>query len=168
MELVLDYEGNVAPRLNDILLYDDEAADYHSFLVYEVVKMLCAGMVHGDLSEFNILLGHNGPVIIDFPQVIDATTNNNAKAIFLRDVKNLANYFGQFAPELKDTHYGPEIWSLFESGDLTPDVKLTGKAPKYKGKLDVDAVLAEVEFAKSEEMERREAIRAASDETLLW
>lgn len=168
MDLVLDYDGNVAPRLNDVLLYEDEATDYHSFLIYETVKMLCAGMVHGDLSEFNILLAHNGPVIIDFPQVVDATANNNAKKIFLRDVQNLSNYFGQYAPHLKNTHYGPEIWALFEAGDLTPDVKLTGKAPKYKGKLDMKAVLAEVEYAKEEEMERREAVRAANDVTLTW
>ncbi len=126
MELVTDEDSAAAPRLNDLELTSELALEYHDFLIKEVVKMLCAGIVHGDLSEFNILVDAHGPVIIDLPQAIDAAANNNAKRMLERDVGNLAVYFGQFAPELLSTSYGKEIWYIYESGSLTPEIKLTG------------------------------------------
>src|SRR5512134_324880 len=125
MELVADLEGNAAPRLNDVSFTQDEALAHHRTLIGEVVRMLCAGVVHGDLSEFNILVGRDGPVIIDLPQAVDAAGNNHAPKILERDVANLRNYFGRHAPELLATDYGREIWALYEAGVLQPDTPLT-------------------------------------------
>ena len=127
MELVTDDNGNAAPRLNDVVLTEERAREYHHALIQQVVRMLCAGVVHGDLSEYNVLVGSDGPVIIDLPQAVDAAGNNHASSMLERDVDNLANYFGRFAPELRKTDYGKEIWSLYESGELHPEVKLTGR-----------------------------------------
>ena len=126
MELVTDEHGSAAPRLNDLVLSHDQALEYHGILIAEVVKMLCAGIVHGDLSEFNVLVDADGPVIIDLPQAVDAAANNNASIMLERDVNNMTAYFGRFAPELLATSYGKEIWKIYESGDLSPDIKLTG------------------------------------------
>src|SRR6187455_754896 len=124
MELVTDAEGNAAPRLNDVELTAEEAHDYHRRLVGEVVRMLCAGVIHGDLSEFNILAGADGPVIIDLPQAVDAAGNNHAQRMLLRDVGNLRAFFGRFAPELLATQFGAEIWSLYTDGVLQPATPL--------------------------------------------
>jgi len=126
MELVTDVNGNAAPRLNDLTFTAEDARKHHHTLLKEVVRMLCAGIVHGDLSEFNILLGSDGPVIIDLPQAVDAAGNNHAKSMLERDVGNLSAFFGQFAPELRNTHYGKEIWALYARGALSPEVELTG------------------------------------------
>lgn len=155
MELVTDTDGEPAPRLNDVVLAPEEARDHHRALIAEVVRMLCAGVVHGDLSEFNILLGAEGPVIIDLPQAVDAAGNNNAKSMFERDVANLAAYFGQFAPELLTTHYGAEIWSLYESGQLKPDAALSGVFEREEKPADVRAVLREVDAVLREEAARQ-------------
>ena len=125
MELVVDDQGGAAPRLNDLTLTPELAIEYHSHLIKEVVRMLCAGIVHGDLSEFNILVDANGPVIIDLPQAVDASANNNAPSMLERDVNNLAEYFGRFAPELLKTNYGKEMWKVYESGNLKPEYILT-------------------------------------------
>ncbi|NCN23176.1 MAG: serine protein kinase RIO, partial [Gallionella sp.] len=125
MELLTDADGAPAPRLNDLELSEQQARAFHAMLIKQVVLMLCAGVVHGDLSEFNILVDSDGPVIIDLPQAVDAAANNNASRILGRDVANLANYFGQFAPDLLTTQYGKEIWALYQSGELTPDTPLT-------------------------------------------
>lgn len=154
MELVTDAEGNAAPRLNDVEFPPDIAVKYHHALIKEVVRMLCAGVIHGDLSEFNILIGGDGPVIIDLPQAIDAAGNNHAQAMLERDVANLRNYFGQFAPELLTTHYGREIWALFEAGTLTPDVMLTGRFERKQKAIDMDSVLREIEDTRLEEAAR--------------
>ena len=154
MELVTDAEGNAAPRLNDVEFPPDIAVKYHHALIKEVVRMLCAGVIHGDLSEFNILIGGDGPVIIDLPQAIDAAGNNHAQAMLERDVANLRNYFGQFAPELLTTHYGREIWALFEAGTLTPDVMLTGRFERKQKAVDMDSVLREIEDTRLEEAAR--------------
>ncbi len=160
MDMVCDAEGYPAPRLNDISLTAEEALKHHDYIISEVVKMLCAGIIHGDLSVFNILMSADGPVIIDLPQAVNASGNNSAAGMLLRDVENMANYFGNFAPELRDTHYGLEMWSLYEKGNLHPDSKLTGK---FEGKLesaDVEEVLRIIEDAREQaqlEIERRQA-----------
>lgn len=127
MELVIDAEGRVAPRLDDVDLDEDTAHRYHQHLIAEVVRMLSAGLIHGDLSEFNILIDQSGPVIIDLPQAVNAAANNSAAMILIRDVDRLRHHFGRIAPELKDTEYGKEIWALYAAGRLEPDSPLTGK-----------------------------------------
>lgn len=154
MELVVDENGDVAPRLNDISLSPARARAYHAFMLNQIVRMLCAGLIHGDLSEYNVLVGAEGPVVIDFPQAVNAAGNNSAKAIFLRDVENMAAYFGRFAPELKRTKYGKEIWKLYERGDLHPDVELTGHVDEPTALADVSGVLSDIQDAR-EDHERR-------------
>ena len=155
MELVTDGNGAAAPRLNDLELSKAQALEYHGLLINEVVKMLCAGLIHGDLSEFNILIDENGPVIIDLPQAVDASANNNAAMMLARDVKNLAVYFGQFAPEILGTQYSQEIWKHYQSGKLTPETKLTGRVKRSHKKANVNAVIREIKDAKDEAIRRR-------------
>jgi RIO kinase 1 len=154
MELVADAEGNAAPRLNDLPFTATEARALHATLIREVVRMLCAGVIHGDLSEFNILLAADGPVIIDLPQAVDAAGNNHAPRMLMRDVDNLRHFFGRSAPELLATRYGPEIWSLYASGLLTPETVLTGRWERQPGAIDLGAVLREIEDARFEEAAR--------------
>ncbi|WP_323122718.1 PA4780 family RIO1-like protein kinase [Burkholderia alba] len=161
MELVLDGDGNVAPRLNDVELTEARALDLHAVLLKEVVRMLCAGAIHGDLSEYNILLAGDGPVIIDLPQAVDAAGNNEAPAMLGRDVDNLATYFGQFAPQLLGTGYGKEIWALYEAGELSVDTELTGVAPVAAGPVDLDSVLQELEDTRLEEEARLMRLEAS-------
>ena len=155
MDLVVDADGHAAPRLNDVELSEELALEYHAMLVNQVVRMLCAGIIHGDLSEYNILVGEGGPVIIDLPQAIDAAGNSNAAEMLERDVNNLKTYFSAFAPTLKDTQYGKEIWARFESGLLTPELPLTGHIELDESLADVDAVLLQVELAIRENEIRR-------------
>ena len=162
MELVSDGEGDVAPRLNDVDLLPEDAREFHAFMIGEIVKMLCAGLVHGDLSEFNVLLGPEGPVIIDLPQAVDAAANNHAFSMLERDVRNMAEYFGQFAPELLYTKYAKEMWALYEEGELTPESPLTGEFDEPDETADVDAVMREIKAALAEQ-ERLEAMRNAED-----
>jgi RIO kinase 1 len=154
MELVTGEDGNAAPRLNDVELSAETAREYHAFLINQVVKMLCAGIVHGDLSEFNILVGSDGPVIIDLPQAVDAAGNNHAKDMLVRDVTNLANYFGQFAPELLKTQYAKEIWALYERGDLKVDSVLTGRFAETNKAVDMQSVMREIKNAEFQEAAR--------------
>ena len=155
MELVCDANGDAAPRLNDMSFTPEEARAHHATLIREVVRMLAAGVVHGDLSEFNILVSADGPVIIDLPQAVDAAGNNHAAAMLERDVANLRHYFGRFAPELLATNYGREIWSLFEKGLLSPDSDLTGHFKQVLKPVDLSQVLAVIDDAKDEEAARR-------------
>ena len=154
MELVTDADGDAAPRLNDVVFSPEDALRHHSTLSKEVVRMLCAGVVHGDLSEFNILLAADGPVIIDLPQAIDAAGNNHAQRMLQRDVDNLKNFFGQFAPALLATRYGEEIWSLYHSGALSVGSVLTGQFQRSTRSVDVGSVLREVDDARAEEAAR--------------
>ena len=154
MELVADLEGNAAPRLNDVSFTEDEALAHHRTLIGEVVRMLCAGVVHGDLSEFNILVSADGPVIIDLPQAVDAAGNNHAQAMLARDVNNLRTYFAQFAPALLATQYAEEIWALYEHGNLHPEVELTGRFECEKPPVDLEGVMREIDDAREEEAAR--------------
>jgi len=160
MELVTDSEGNAAPRLNDLLLTAELAREYHHILITQVVRMLCAGIVHGDLSEYNVLVDSEGPVIIDLPQAIDAAANNQASKMLLRDVENLATYFGRFAPELLTTDYGMEIWSLYQKSQLRPESVLTGCFERVERPVDMNGVMREINDTLKEE-EARQLYRAS-------
>ena len=163
MELITDEDGDVAPRLDDVGMSEEQALEDHALVMQYVVRMLCAGLVHGDLSEFNVLVDEDGPVIIDLPQAVDAAANNNAQAMLTRDVNKMTDYYSQFAPALKHTRYAQEIWELYEEGDLHPDIELTGHAEEDTHDADVDAVMLEIKAAMEEEQERRERIAAADD-----
>ena len=152
--MITDHEGNPAPRLNDVKLTKELALEYHQTLIRQAVLMLCAGIVHGDLSEFNVLVSQHGLVIIDLPQAVQATANN-AFAIFERDLKQLAAFFGRFVPEILTTEYAKEIWNYYKHSKLKPDTKLTGKFAQYTQTANVREVLGEIEAARDDEMERR-------------
>jgi RIO kinase 1 len=155
MELVTDAEGNPAPRLGEVELSAGTAREYHAFLVRQVVRMLCIGLVHGDLSEFNVLVAPDGPVIIDLPQAVNAAGNNAAKAMLERDVNNLRATLGRFAPELLATEYAREMWSLFEQGELRPESELTGVFAPDETVVDPDQVLLVIDDAREEEIQRQ-------------
>jgi RIO kinase 1 len=157
MELVADERGEPAPRLVDVQLEQEEAEELFQILLREVVKMLCAGLVHGDLSDFNVLLAAQGPVIIDFPQAVDAAANRNARKLLVRDVRNLQSFLARWSPGLRRMQYGQEMWELYEDGVLTPETRLTGRAKK-RGKADTESVLREIQAAVREERARREAL----------
>lgn len=161
MELVSDGEGDAAPRLNDVDMSAEDARELHGVMIGEIVKMLCAGLVHGDLSEFNVLLDPDGPVIIDLPQAVDAAGNNHAFRMLERDVTNMAEYFGQYAPELLHTRYAQEMWALYEQGELTPQSVLTGEFAEPEEEADLDAVLREIKAALADQARRQAALAEA-------
>ncbi|MEL0622812.1 PA4780 family RIO1-like protein kinase [Marinomonas arenicola] len=163
MELITDDDGDVAPRLNDVTMSAEQAREDFDVIIHDIVRMLCAGLVHGDLSEFNVLVDSNGPVIIDLPQAVDAVANNHAEWMLERDVNNMRDYYGMFAPEILETQYAKEIWSTYEAGKLTPDTELTGLFEEPTEEADVDAVLLEIQEAQAEE-EARLARMSADDE----
>jgi len=163
MELIVDDEGNAAPRLDDVTMPLEQALEDHAVMMDYVVRMLCAGLIHGDLSEFNVLVDQYGPVIIDLPQAVNAAANNQAEAMLARDIENMSRYYGRFAPELLTTRYAKEIWTLYEEGDLHPESPLTGYFEGDADDADVDAVLEEIKAAMEEEEARLERIRAAND-----
>ncbi|RTZ62556.1 MAG: serine protein kinase RIO [Aquificaceae bacterium] len=159
MELMTDGEGGIAPRLSDIVMTEEEALEDHAIVIQNIVRMLCAGIVHGDLSEFNVLVDQYGPVIIDLPQAVNAASNNNAKAMLARDVDNMRRYFGEFAPSLLHSNYAKEMWELYENGELQPDTVLTGRFKESTKKADVGSVMAQIEAARKEEQMRQERLR---------
>ncbi len=161
MELITNEEGEVAPQLGDLSMSAEQASEDHAVIMQYVMRMLCVGLIHGDLSEFNVLVDENGPVIIDLPQAVDAAANNNAKLMLERDVNNMTSYYGQYAPLLLETHYAKEIWALYENGGIHPEVELTGYYEVDAQDADVDAVLLEIKAAFAEEQERQERLREA-------
>ncbi|CAN1503127.1 RIO1 Serine/threonine protein kinase involved in cell cycle control [Methylophilaceae bacterium] len=167
MELVVDADGHAAPRLNDICLTAEQARLHHQGLIQEVVRMLCAGIVHGDLSEFNILMSERGPVIIDLPQAVDAAANNNAREMLERDVNNLKDYFGHFAPDLLSSEYAKEMWALYARGDLKPDTALTGRFHVSHKAVDLKGVMREIEDTKKAEAARLIRLAEAKADPLL-
>lgn len=159
MELVTDAQGQPAPRLNNVLLEADEAREHHKQMMRNVARMLCAGLIHGDLSEFNVLVDADGPVVIDLPQAVDAAANNNAQRMLERDIRNITQYYGQYAPELLSSNYHKEIWNLYEDGKLEPDSTLTGEFTEVLQDADVDGVLEEINAVIAEEQERQERLK---------
>ncbi|MDX2300416.1 MAG: PA4780 family RIO1-like protein kinase [Xanthomonadaceae bacterium] len=164
MALVTDDVGHSAPRLGEVALEPEQARTFHHLLVGDVVRMLCLGLIHGDLSEYNILVGERGPVLIDFPQVVTAAGNNAARAMLLRDVHNLRDSLARFAPELADTHFGEEMWALYEHGELRPDTVLTGRFAFDERSADVGAILMSIEDARQEAIIRQQGREAAAEQ----
>lgn len=163
MELITDEDGQVAPRLSEVALSPEQALEDHELMMQYVVRMLCAGLVHGDLSEFNVLLDEYGPVIIDLPQAVDAAANNHAQTMLARDVGNMTSYYGQFAPELLGKQYAGEIWELYEDGKLHPEVKLNGSFEASTEAADVDAVMLDIKAVLAEEAQRQERLHDAEE-----
>ena len=164
MELVSDEAGNVAPRLGDVSMDEEQALEDHSVVMQYVVMMLCAGIVHGDLSEFNVLVDDYGPVIIDLPQAVDASANNNAEVMLARDIANMTAYYGQFAPQLLGSNYAKEIWALYEDGALKPDTVLSGYFAEPEDESDVDSVLDEIKAVLKDEEKRLERLQENAEE----
>jgi RIO kinase 1 len=155
MELITDAEGRSARRLGEMELTTEQACEYHSFLIQQVVRMLCVGLIHGDLSEYNVLVGSAGPVIIDLPQAVNATGNNSALPMLERDVNNIRGTLGQFAPQLLETNFAKEMWALFEKGELLPDSKLTGMFIRDKTAPDLTRVMTAIDDAREEAVRRQ-------------
>ncbi|GAB2889312.1 PA4780 family RIO1-like protein kinase [Microbulbifer echini] len=164
MELITDEAGDVAPRLGDVTMSEEQAIEDHALMIHYIKLMLCEGIVHGDLSEFNVLVDAFGPVIIDLPQAVNAAANNNAQELFARDVNNMRRYYGEFAPALLQTQYAKEMWALFEEGNLTASSTLSGEFIDDSDNTDVDAVLEEIKSVMQEELERKERIREFAEE----
>ncbi|MBE0362027.1 RIO kinase 1 [Pseudoalteromonas ulvae UL12] len=163
MDLITDEDGDVAPRLNDVSMTAEQAIEDHAIMIHYIRLMLCAGIVHGDLSEFNVLVDEEGPIVIDLPQAVNAAANNNAERMFLRDVHNMRHYYGQYAPELLETQFGEEMWALYETGDLSPETELFGIIEQDNHSADVDSVLDEIKAA-FELMQENQARLEAADQ----
>ena len=164
MELVTDADGAVAPRLSDVVLSEENALADFATMIRNIVRMLCSGLVHGDLSEFNVLLDAQGPVIIDLPQAVDAAANNHAETMFERDVNNITAYYGQFAPQLLQTRYAKEIWKIYEDGKLTPETPLTGLFVEEIHDVDMDSLMDEIISAENDYYERQRAAKERDEE----
>jgi len=163
MELITDETGAAAPRLCDVSMSAQQALEDHAVVMRYVVRMLCAGLVHGDLSEFNVLVDEYGPVIIDLPQAVDAAANNHAQSMLERDVNNMTNYYGTYAPELFGRRFAQEIWALHADGELHADTELTGDYEESTQAADVDAVLEDIKAVLAEEQERQKRLREAAE-----
>lgn len=164
MELVCDEEGDVAPQLGHVSMSNEQAKAQYELMIHYIKLMLCSGIIHGDLSEFNVLVDDKGPVIIDLPQAVNASANNSAQAMFTRDVNNMRRYYSEFAPELKHTQYAKEMWALFEEAKLTPNSILTGEFEDDSEDADVDSVLDEIQAAADEEQARLARMNYTDDD----
>jgi len=164
MELVLDADGQPAPRLGEVELTAEQAHEWHRFMIGQIVRMLCTGLIHGDLSEYNVLVDAGGPVVIDLPQAVNASGNNNAFRMLERDINNMRETFGRAAPELLQTEYAHEIWALYQSTELRPDTPLTGRFEHKPEAADVDAVLDQIDEARREAEARQRGREAAEAE----
>lgn len=164
MELVTDAEGFSAARLGEVELEAGVARQYHAVLLEQIKKMLCCGLIHGDLSPYNVLVGPDGPIVIDFPQVVSAAGNNAARNMLLRDVNNLTAFLGRSAPELLDTWYGEQMWELFQAGDLFPDTVLTGEYTPDESVVDLDSVREAINDAREMAMIREQGRQAAAED----
>lgn len=160
MDLITDEHGDVAPRLGEVDMSAEQALEDHAIMMVYVARMLCAGIIHGDLSEFNVLVDPDGPVIIDLPQAVNASANNNAESMLARDINNITHYYANFAPQLLDTRYDKEIWALYQAGELMPDTPLTGTFEETLAAADVDSVMLEIKAALAEEEARLERLKA--------
>lgn len=160
MELVTDAQGQSAPRLGEVDLTPEQAREYHAFIIQQVVRMLCAGLIHGDLSEYNVLIDANGPVIIDLPQAVNAAGNNNAFAMLERDVANIRDTLGRFAPDLLNTQFAPEMWALLSQGKLEPDTTLSGVFVRDETTADLDVVMLAIDDAREEALRRQQRLEA--------
>lgn len=158
MELITDADGNPAPRLGDVQFSPEMAERVYHALIREVVRMLCAGIVHGDLSDFNVLLGADGPVIIDFPQSIDTAHNRNARQLLIRDVENLHRFRQKYMPSAPKPRYAEEMWALHENNALTPDTHLTGRFQSARRETNISGVLGLIQDANRDERKRRDAL----------
>ena len=164
MELLCDVDGHPAPRLNEVALEHQQALDWHAFMIRQIVLMLCAGLIHGDLSEYNVLVDANGPVVIDLPQAVDASSNNHAFRMLERDINNMRDSFARAAPELLQTQYAKEIWALYQSSELRPDSVLSGSFVDDGAAADIDAVLDQIDEARREADARERGRRAAEQQ----
>jgi RIO kinase 1 len=163
MDLVTDAEGFSAARLGEVEFSAEQAREFHTRLIRDVVRMLCLGLIHGDLSEYNVLVGEQFPVIIDFPQVVSAEGNNAARAMLLRDVHNLRDCLGRAASDLNDTHYGEEMWALYANGELRPDSELSGRFVFDERRADVGDIMMSIEDARQEALIRQQGREAAAE-----
>ncbi|MFO7764398.1 MAG: PA4780 family RIO1-like protein kinase [Wenzhouxiangellaceae bacterium] len=159
MELIVDGEGNVAPRLDAMTFGAEQARDHHDRIIAEIVRMLAAGLIHGDLSEFNVLVDDGGPVIIDLPQAVNAAANNSAAMMLVRDIDRMKRFFGRFAPELLTTEYGKEMWARYAGGTLDADSPLTGVYRPAEEDVNLDELMAIIDAAREEEAERLQRVR---------
>ena len=150
-------------RTEEMVWTAEQAREDHALMMHYVQLMLCAGIVHGDLSEFNVLVDEYGPVVIDLPQAVDAAANNNAQEMFARDVNKITDYYAVFAPELRNTRYAKEMWGLYEEGELLPETRLTGLFEEDLEAANVDSVLEEIKAVMAEEASRLERMREAEE-----
>lgn len=164
MELVTTDDGQVAPRLDDVSMSSEQAVEDHALMMHYIQRMLCSGLVHGDLSEFNVLVDDYGPVIIDLPQAVDAAANNHAESMLTRDVDRITSYYAQFAPELAATRYAQEMWALYEEGELEPETQLTGEFEQDEQDADVDAVMQEIRAVMADEQARLRRLQENEDD----
>ncbi len=155
MDMVLDADDHPAPRLCDCSFSPQQAWNTHQFIMRQVVRMLCAGLIHGDLSEYNVLLAWDGPTIIDLPQAVDAAHNQRARDLLVRDVENITAFLARSAPDLAETFYGQEMWGLYERAQLHPESPLTGRWRGSQRRADTRSVLREIDAARRDGPPRR-------------